>query len=90
MPGAAGEREQREDEADERRVDVEGARDAAADARDDAVVVAPREGEGGDLRSSRPDHVDASGADPCVDRRGGRPVPACTVALRPSSWRLRT
>ena len=48
-PGAAGEREQREDEPDERRVDIEGRRDAAADARDHAVVVASFEREGGDL-----------------------------------------
>ena len=42
--GAAGEREEREDEADERRVDAEGLRDTRADPRDDPVVGATGEG----------------------------------------------
>ena len=42
--GAAGEREQREDEPDERDVDPEGLRDPRADPRDHALVVTRREG----------------------------------------------
>ena len=47
--GAPGEGQQREDEPDERRIDIQGRRDAATDSGDDAVVIAPFEGEGGDL-----------------------------------------
>ena len=42
-PGAAGEREQREDQADERDVDGEGLRDSCADPRDHALVSAAGE-----------------------------------------------
>ena len=46
-PGAARQREEREDEPHERRIDAERVRDAAADAGDDAVAFAPLEAEDG-------------------------------------------
>ena len=49
-PRPAGQREEREDQAHERRIDGERVRDAAADAGDDAVVLAALEREDGDLR----------------------------------------
>ena len=61
-PGPARQREQREDEAHERRVDAERIRDAAADAGDDAVALAPLEREDGELGHEPP-------ARPRCDRR---------------------
>ena len=43
-PGASGEREDREDEADQRGIDAEGLRDTRADPRDDPVVGTTGEG----------------------------------------------
>ena len=87
MPGAAREREQREHEPHEGRVDDERRRDPSADAREDAVVVAALERQGAGSRSRRAHHVDPAGAD-AWRRSRTCPVPVWTVALRPSScWR---
>ena len=84
-PGAAREREQREDEPHEGRVDGERRRDPAADAREHAVVLAAPERQGGSLghlartTSIRPAPTLASITNrPAADVDAG--VPAVVVA----------
>ena len=90
-PGAAREREQREDEPDERRVDAERRASPPQTPGDDAVVVAALErGAPRSAQSPRPHHVDPAGADASRRSRAGRRVPVWTAALRPSSCWPRT
>ena len=85
--GAAREREQREHEADEGRVDAERRRDPATDAGEHAVVArCARSGSAEHLVHRGAHHVDPAGADVRVDhercpgRRGRRGVRAVVVA----------
>src|SRR5262249_31911619 len=88
-PGAAREREQREDEADERRIDAERRREPAAHAGDNAVLAAPLERQHRDLRhwarttSTRPAPTLATIA-------RGLPESTRTWAFLPSSCRPST
>ena len=81
-PGAAREREQREDEAHEGRIDAERIRDAAAYAGDDAVTLASLERTGSGSASRDADDLDVAGSDLCVDAHHAVPgVDLCVPSV---------
>src|SRR5262249_34504117 len=89
-PGAAGEREEREDEPDERRVDADRLRDAGANAGDHTVVLAAAERDG--HRAHRRARVTSICPAPtCASISSGAPVePTVVVTSCPLSLRPRT
>src|SRR5438067_9748374 len=87
--GAAGEREEREDDADERDVDAEGLRDSGADPGESTLVSACREGRERHRRSSYgARHAYPADADVCVENEHASTGLVDALADVPSVGRL--